>query len=144
MTSPLVAYLAAEYAATHGLSARAEAASELLEVVHAAQCGQAWAIEWIESPAWEVLHTVIGEGERAEVRRREILGRILAEAGAPTYAEVEAELDRFRVAWEAHRTVGGVARACGVSWRTARARIACVINGTQPRGVGRPRQQEAA
>lgn len=142
--SALIPYLAAEYAATHGRAARADAASELLEVIHAAQDGHAWAIEWIGSPMFEVLHHVIGEGERAEQHRQTILGRILAEAGAPTYDEASAEIDRYRRAWDAHRSVSGVAREMGVSWATARSRIECARQGTRPRPLGRPRLSEAA
>lgn len=137
--SALIPYLAAEYAATHGRQARAVAASELLEVIHAAQDGHAWAIEWITSPFWDLLHHVVGEGERAEQHRQTILGRILAEAGAPTYDEATAELDRYRRAWDAHRSVSGVARELGVSWATAKVRLDCLEHGGQPRPIGRPR-----
>jgi len=133
-------HLAAELAANWcraGRNARAVAASELLEVIHAAQSGHAWAIEWINSPAWEIWHYLVGEGERAEQHRQTILGRILAEAGAPTYDET----DRYLRAWDAHRSVSGVARECGVSWATARHWIRCALAGTRPRPRGRPRRE---
>lgn len=142
--SALLPYLAAEYAATHGRQARADAASELLEVIHAAQDGHAWAIEWITSPMWDVLHEVVGEGERAEQHRQTILGRILAEAGAPTYDEAAAELDRYRRAWDARRSVSGVARELGVSWATAHDRIHRARTGAGLPKMGRPRSEGRA
>lgn len=124
--TPLAAYLAAERDAclrAAGLSesdVREIAAREIRDAIEDARQGDAGAVEWIDSPAWDVACHLIGRGEVAERWRRIALERITAEAGAPSPAETLREAAALLARW---RAAGCSERAVARDLRVSRTTV---------------------
>lgn len=125
--TPLAAYLAAERDAclrAAGLSesdVREIAAREIRDAIEDARQGDAGAVEWIDSPAWDVACHLLGRGEVADRWRRIALERITAEAGAPSPAETLREAATLLARW---RAAGCSERAVARDLRVSRATVA--------------------
>lgn len=123
----LAAYLAAERDAclrAAGLSehdVRELAAREIRDAIEDARKGDAGAVEWIDSPAWDVACHMLGRGGVAADWRRVALARITAEAGAPGPEETLREAAALLARW---RAVGCSERALARDLRVSRATVA--------------------
>ena len=127
--------------ARDGLDARDETAREVREVTDAARRGEPDAREWIESPAWDIAHEILGWRSFAALHRRIALAPQVV--GDPTSAEVLASAALLAAAYEA---AGCSARRCGARLGVSdiTVRRAAVRLGVELRHAGRPVHQEAA
>ncbi len=143
-----LATLACLRAASLGADAQAVAAAEIRDATYAAERGEAWAVEWVESPAWEIAHEIVGWRGVADLTRRMVLSgarRAMygAETPARTAAEILADADLLAAEYrEAGSSLVRCAARLGVSkptvWRAMRRA------GIARQAAHRPRQQEAA
>ena len=125
-----------------GLDPRTEAAGVIYEASRRAIDGEDVAIRYVRSEWLDAWCYVLGDGVRAEVIRREILGQRLALAGMPRADDVLRDAARLVAVWCEERSVLGVAQRLRCSQGRARRALAAIGVAIAPRG--RPRLQEAA
>lgn len=107
--------LATLRSASLGAEAQSVAAGEIREATYAAERGERWAVAWVESPAWEIAHEMVGWRDVAPVTRRMVLSgarRAMYGAEAPVRTAAEILADAALLA-DAYREAGYSTRRCG-------------------------------
>ncbi len=140
--------LATLRAASLGAEAQAVATAEIREATYAAERGERWAVQWVESPAWEIAHEIVGWRDAADLTRRMVLSGARratygAEAPVRTASEILADAALLTAEYEAAgRSTVRCAARLGVSRWMLRDRMQA--HGIAKQAAHRPRRQEAA
>jgi hypothetical protein len=132
----LLATLRSGALAREGLDARA--------VTDAAERGEAWAIAWVDSPAWDVAHEIVGWRDFAGLHRWMVLTAPRKSVYVPSAAEILASAALLAAEYEAcERSTERLAVRLAVSARTVCRRMDRL--GIARQAAHRPRlHQEAA
>lgn len=140
--------LATLRAASLGAEAQAVTTAEIREATYAAERGERWAVQWVESPAWDIAHEIVGWRDVADLTRRMVLSgarRATYGTEAPIRTADEILADAALLAAE-YEAAGRSVRVCGARLGVSHMRVSRALRrlGLDHRAAGHPVAQEAA
>lgn len=132
----LLADLRVATLAREGLDARAVTAAEIKEATDAAERGEEWAREWVESPAWDVAHEIVGWRDYAPLHRWMVL--TAPRKPGPAAAEILRDAALLAAEYEA---AGRSTQRCAVRLGVSKPTVIDWMgrHGIARQATGRPR-----